>query len=178
MVVVTSQGAPLSLDYLRNQVKKAAELSYCGWHFLQLKGVGGKPVLSSTHKGGPWLKVMGNSTTSTSQATHMITGHAPIGEYRHCFSLNGEYQCWCLGPEIQTRDHLLCIAIVSLSMGSTNVGALVPRFKLGIICYASAPRWITMKLVQAQTLLKASTNFWTLTLQALGSFTPLAWDPG
>ncbi|KAF8221308.1 hypothetical protein L208DRAFT_1533447 [Tricholoma matsutake] len=102
-------GAAESWSSSQDWHTRFADPVYRGRHFYQLKGVGGKLVLPSTHKGGPWLKVMGNSTTDTSHATHMITGHAPIGEYRHCFSLDGEYQCWCHGPEIQTRDHILCV---------------------------------------------------------------------
>ncbi|KAF8223056.1 hypothetical protein L208DRAFT_1319087 [Tricholoma matsutake] len=81
----------MSLDYLKAQVDKGVKKdwhaqfvrpAYCGWHFLHLNGVRGKPVLPSTHKGGPWLKVMGTSTTTTSRLTRLLTGHAPLGEYR------------------------------------------------------------------------------------------------
>ncbi|KAF8221212.1 hypothetical protein L208DRAFT_1534395, partial [Tricholoma matsutake] len=126
-----------------------SEPSYRGRHFYQLKGVGGKLVLPSTHKGGPWLKVMGNNTMMISCSTRMITGHAPIGEYRHCLSLNGEYQCWCLGPEIQTRDHILCI------------------------CHA-----VEHKETHASPDTIQGFHEFMDNNPALGSFTPLAWDPG
>ncbi|KAF8220917.1 hypothetical protein L208DRAFT_1536816 [Tricholoma matsutake] len=147
-----------SLDYLRNQIEKVvckdwhiwfAEPLYRGWHFLQLKGVRGKPVLPSTHKGGPWLKVMGNSTTDTSCATRMITGHAPIGEYRHCFSLDGEYQCWCFGPEIQTQDHILRV------------------------CPAADHKETHASPDTVEGIHEFLDNN-----PAIGSFTPLVWDPG
>ncbi|KAF8224223.1 hypothetical protein L208DRAFT_1513030 [Tricholoma matsutake] len=129
--------------------RRFLEPSYRRWHFLQLKGVGGNPVLPSTHKGGPWLKVMGNSTTGTSHATRMITSHAPIGEYHHCFSLDGEYQCWCLSPEIQTRDHILRVCH-NVDCKDTHAS---PDTVEGFYEFLDNN-------------------------PALGSFTPLAWDPG
>ena len=147
-----------SLDYLKNQVEKAvckdwhtrfSDPAYRGWHFYQLKGVGGKPVLPSTHKGGPWLKAMGGNTTLTSRTTRMITGHAPIGEYRQRLSLDGEYQCWCRGPEIQTRDHLLRVC----------------------------PKVDRKETRASPDSVEGFTEFLDNN-PALGSFNSLAWDPG
>jgi hypothetical protein len=80
---------------------------YRGKQFLNLVGLGGKHVLPSTHKGGTWLSGMEEeSVTTFSHLCRGITGHAPIGEYRRRFNINGPIHCMCLHGMVQTCNHL------------------------------------------------------------------------
>jgi hypothetical protein len=81
--------------------------AYRGKQFLDLVGPGGKRILPSTHKGGPWLSGMEEeSVTTFSRLCRGITGHAPIGEYRRRFNIDGPIHCTCSHSVVQTRDHL------------------------------------------------------------------------
>jgi hypothetical protein len=81
--------------------------AYRGRQFLDLVGPGGKHILPSTHKGGPWLSGMEEeSVTTFSRLCRGITGHAPIGEYRRRFNIDGPIHCDCSHGVVQTRDHL------------------------------------------------------------------------
>jgi hypothetical protein len=86
-----------------------SELSYWGQSFLELKGPKGKPLLPSTHKGGPWMSALGMELTSFTRLCHSITCHAPIGEYCAKFNIDGPIHCDCLYFLRQMRDHLVCV---------------------------------------------------------------------
>jgi hypothetical protein len=84
--------------------------SYRGHSFLDLKGSKGRPLQPSTRKGGPWMFESAFGTAAFSRLCRCITGHAPLGEYRHHFKLHGVVRCLCqrglYGP-LETRGHAL-----------------------------------------------------------------------
>jgi hypothetical protein len=84
-----------------------SEPSYQGQSFLKLKGPKGKPLLPSTHKGGPWMSALGMELTSFTRLCRGVTCHAPIGEYHAKFNIDGPIHCDCLYFLHQTRDHLV-----------------------------------------------------------------------
>jgi hypothetical protein len=85
--------------------------SYRGKWFLDLNGPKDKPLKPMTHKGGPWLRHLGHTCPGFARSCRGITGHAPIGEFRQRFHLDGDIYCRCMWwrqtPVLQTRDHLL-----------------------------------------------------------------------
>ena len=58
-----------------------------GYHFLTLRGKNCKPLQPRYSKGGSWLSHISQSVTLCARVTRAILNHAPIGEYRQCFSL-------------------------------------------------------------------------------------------
>jgi hypothetical protein len=104
-----------SLDYLRQQMDVAAESAwhwsfvdsaYRGHNFLGLKGSKGKPILPTTRKGGPFLSESSSPRMFT-QFCRCTMGHAPIGEYRSCFSIDRPVNCDCGLDILETRQHIL-----------------------------------------------------------------------
>jgi hypothetical protein len=85
------------------------ESTYPGRHFLDLEGSKGKPLLLPTHKGGPWLSVLGLSNALIACFCQCISGHAPIGEYHNQFDIDRVFLCLCRESPLETRDHLLCM---------------------------------------------------------------------
>ena len=78
-----------------------------GNHFLDLLGDDLKAIEPSYSKGGPWLQAFGHSNLLCARAVRAITNHAPIGEYRLCFSPNMDFLCPCNNYPIETRRHIL-----------------------------------------------------------------------
>ena len=87
------------------------QVSYRGRQFLDLKGPRDKPLKPMTHKGGPWLSKMAGSITTFACSCQGITGHTPIGEFCHCFHLDGPVKCRCRwwNPVLQMRNHVLWV---------------------------------------------------------------------
>ena len=81
--------------------------AYRGRQFLDLKGPKGQVLLPSTHKGGPWMSGAGSNVSTFSRFCRCITGHAPIGEYRQRFNIDGPIHCGCRHGLLQTRDHVV-----------------------------------------------------------------------
>jgi hypothetical protein len=53
------------------------------------------------------MSVLGTELTSFTRLCHGIMCHAPIGEYRTKFNIDGPIHCDCLYFLCQTRDHLV-----------------------------------------------------------------------
>ena len=57
-------------------------------------------------KGGLWLPYIGISNSVCTRFTHIMLGHAPIGEYWQRFFPNTTVQCPCDEVDIETREHI------------------------------------------------------------------------
>jgi ribonuclease HI len=69
--------------------------SYRGNTFVDLEGSKRRPILPSTHKGGPWLQEARRELGVFTRLVRSITGHAPIGAYRRKFKIPGPDKCPC-----------------------------------------------------------------------------------
>ncbi|TFK16361.1 hypothetical protein FA15DRAFT_607482, partial [Coprinopsis marcescibilis] len=104
-----------SLDSVRQAVAKSCgdswisefqHTSYRGKHFLQMRDMRDWPLKPCVLKGGTWLSVTATESLATkARMSQCILGHAPLGEYRARFNIDGEIQCRC-GTFIETRAHL------------------------------------------------------------------------
>src|SRR3978361_1100 len=78
--------------------------TFLGTSFLRYKK--NMVTIDPSHtKLGSWLNTAPMDNTMLAQATHAITNHAPIGEYRLRFKLSNDNLCKCGAPE--TREHIL-----------------------------------------------------------------------
>ncbi|TFK16366.1 hypothetical protein FA15DRAFT_711921 [Coprinopsis marcescibilis] len=112
---VSGRRLETSLDSVRQAVAKSCidswisefqHASYRGKHFLQMGDMRDRPLKPSTLKGGTWLSFTASeSIATTARMARCILGHAPLGEYRARFNINGEIQCRC-GTFIETCAHL------------------------------------------------------------------------
>jgi hypothetical protein len=68
---------------------------YRGNTFVDLEGSKRRPLLPSTHKGGPWLQEAGHELGVFTRLVRSITGHAPIGAYCQKFKIPGPDKCPC-----------------------------------------------------------------------------------
>jgi hypothetical protein len=106
----------LSAGLDESAVKEWHELfkqpGYRGASFLDLNGPKDKPLKPSTHKCGPWMRKSDFTCPGFARSCRGITNHAPIGEYRRRFHLEGVQRCPCAflrgrRAPLQTRDHIL-----------------------------------------------------------------------
>jgi len=64
-------------------------------------------VIKPTYtKGGSWLPYIGVSNSVCTRFTHMMLGHAPIGEYQQRFFPNMPLHCPCGKADIKTHEHI------------------------------------------------------------------------
>jgi hypothetical protein len=124
-----------SLNFARTVVDDAAlhewhrlfrESTYWGHHFLDLEGSKGKPLLPSTHKGGPWLPVLG-----------------PNNALIACF-------CRCISGHALGASGSITIGLTLTGPSSVHVESL--PWKQGIICCVHAPSRIEHTLVRVPPL--------------------------
>jgi hypothetical protein len=76
---------------------------YWGNSFLDLEGSKKKPVLPSTHKGGPWLQEAGRELGVFTRLARSVTGHAPVGAYRLKFKCPCDYNTL----PVETVEHIV-----------------------------------------------------------------------
>jgi hypothetical protein len=130
-LILPPEGAERAGDRRRVRAQEPRQVDASGWHrkgclsrrktltvavhvvvrsqevyFLDLKGSKGKPVLPTTRKGGPFLSES-SSTRMFARFCRCITGHAPIGEYRSRFNIDGPVNCDCGLGILETRRHIL-----------------------------------------------------------------------
>jgi len=73
-----------------------------GQLFMELEDTKLKTIKPTYTKGGSWLPFIGFYNFLYTWATYLITGHAPIGEYRQQFFPNLSSSCPCGQAEVQT----------------------------------------------------------------------------
>ncbi|TFK16646.1 hypothetical protein FA15DRAFT_741113 [Coprinopsis marcescibilis] len=102
------------LDTLLNSVRQAVakscvdswisefqHTSYWGKHFLQMGDMRDQPLKPSILKGGTWLPFTATeSLATTARMVRCILGHAPLGEHRAWFNIDGEIQCSMAKPTL------------------------------------------------------------------------------
>ena len=77
-----------------------------GQLFLDFEEDNERVIKLTYAKGGLWLPHIGVSNSVCARFTCMMTGHAPIGEYRQRFFPNSLTQCPCGKADVQTREHI------------------------------------------------------------------------
>ena len=77
-----------------------------GQLFLEFEDDDEKVIKPTYTKGGSWLPHIGISNSTCARFTRMMTGHAPIGEYRQRFFPNSPIQCPCGEADVETREHI------------------------------------------------------------------------
>ena len=77
-----------------------------GQLFLEFEDDNEKVIEPTYSKGGSWLPHIGISNSICTRFTRMMTGHAPIGEYRQRFFPNSPIQCLCGEVDVETREHI------------------------------------------------------------------------
>ena len=65
-----------------------------------------KRLQPSEKSGGPWISWAGTDNSLYARLCRALCGHAPIGEYRRRFNLQGATSCPC-GHEHKTRAHII-----------------------------------------------------------------------
>ena len=78
-----------------------------GKQFLDLLDDNNNIIEPSYVKEGSWLKVFDHSNSLYMHASHAITNHAPIGEYRLRFFSRKKFKCLCGSYSIESRYHIL-----------------------------------------------------------------------
>ena len=78
-----------------------------GHHFLDLLDDELYDIEPSHVKGGPWLQSFGHSNLLCARTTRVITGHAPIREYRLQFFPHIDFLCPCNNYPIESRRYIL-----------------------------------------------------------------------
>ena len=74
--------------------------------FLKFEDDNEKIIKLTYTKGGSWLSHIGISNSVCAKFTHMMLGHAPIGEYWQRFFSNTPVQCPCGEADVETREHI------------------------------------------------------------------------
>ena len=77
-----------------------------GQLFLEFEDDNEKVIKPTYSKGGSWLLHIGISNSICTRFTHMMLGHAPIGEYQQRFFPNTPIQCPCGEADVETREHI------------------------------------------------------------------------
>jgi len=77
-----------------------------GQLFLKFEDDNEKVIKPTYAKGGSWLTHIGISNSVCARFTHMMLGHAPIGEYWQRFFPNTPVQYPCGEANIETREHI------------------------------------------------------------------------
>jgi len=78
-----------------------------GHYFLNFEDEKQRVIKPTYTKGGSWLPVIGFTNSLCARFTHMITGHAPIREYRQRFLPHLPTSCPCGEAEVQTCEHIV-----------------------------------------------------------------------
>ena len=83
---------------------QAARPAYRGHHLMVPEAYYAK--LSHTSRGNPFLKAAGADSRLFARLTRFLTGHAPIGDFRDRFHLDGPVDCLC-GHPTESIHHIV-----------------------------------------------------------------------
>jgi len=92
--------------FLESWQKSFKDSKKKGQLFLEFEDDNDKVIKLTYAKGGLWLTYIGISNSVCVRFTHMMLGHAPIGEYWQRFFSNIPVQCPCREADIETREHI------------------------------------------------------------------------
>jgi len=88
--------AAKEMAYQKEWHKEFANPVWQGRGFLELVGLSGKPLKSTSSKGGVWsLFLAASSNSLTARVCRATIGHAPMGEYCLHFHPGELTHCWC-----------------------------------------------------------------------------------
>ena len=101
-------------DHMLNDWDNRFRLSQNVGRFFQyprwsVRNHAGAKRMSPSHlKGGTWLKDVGKSTSLTAQMVRGLTGHAPIGHFRHRFNIGDKVEeCDCDRISPESSNHII-----------------------------------------------------------------------
>ena len=103
----------VAADMLGDWGSLFSNTGYAGANFLPLLGENGKPFMPTHLNLGPWLRLVGKSSSLTARLAWAVLDHAPIGAYRRRFKLSDMHRCKC--SLLETHAHVLSCPIWQLS---------------------------------------------------------------
>ncbi|OCH90074.1 hypothetical protein OBBRIDRAFT_696197, partial [Obba rivulosa] len=83
---------------------QAEQVTYRGRHLALPSKYWRNP--SHTLRGNPFLARMGGDARLFARFTRVVTGHAPVGDFRERFHLDGPVDCLC-GHAVESIQHIL-----------------------------------------------------------------------
>ncbi|KAF7792255.1 hypothetical protein EIP86_003291 [Pleurotus ostreatoroseus] len=93
------------VDRMLSRWRKDAEHPrYRGHHFMVPNRY--LEQLSHTARGNPFLRAAGKDSRLFARLTRFLTGHAPVGEFRLRFNLEGPVDCLC-GHGLESIHHIV-----------------------------------------------------------------------
>jgi len=122
---------------------------YRGNNFLDTYNDNDHLITPKYAKGGSWLSIIGMSNSICTQATRLITNHAPISEYRARFFSSKGISCFYSSTQLEIHHHILCKCLLYSSYNRVGyVFSLIIDFlqcNPRVFCFLNNIGWLQSK---------------------------------